>query len=85
MNVKSFLVFLLLLCVLFAGCGQKEETHYCAICGSVATRSISGSAYSLKNMGIPLSNCEEITSLVYSAHLCDSCCDYPVFALKPDP
>jgi hypothetical protein len=64
----SFVCFLAILC---SGC--SEETSRCVKCGGVATTILSGSKEIIKQNGISIVDCEEITESVYSAAMCESC------------
>lgn len=76
--VSLLLVFVLL----FTSCTDKKM---CAKCGNPATHPVSGPAQLLEEAGIPLNKCNEITSNIYTAFLCDKCLDkYPVSTFPPD-
>ena len=72
----------MLLCLV--ACGDSGTKNHCVKCGSTATTTLSGSADIMEKNGISLSSCNQISSTIYSAYLCDSCCG-PVHHVTPDP
>ena len=82
MKIKS-IIALLLVCVLpcfFTACGETEEKVLCVICKNEATRTISGTEYTMEKYGIDINLCAKTSSTppVYTAHICSSCVDLPV-------
>lgn len=57
----------------FIGCVEKKSETACVKCGKEATCTISGTANDMTSEGISLNKCSNITSNIYTAHLCDSC------------
>lgn len=84
--MKRNIMVLLLCCfvMMCTGCTEDTKTeHRCVKCGGTATSTLSGPADIMQNNGISISDCKEITSLVYSAYVCDSCVGR-VAKVKPD-
>ena len=72
-NIVIFVLLLGCLTMMCIGCASTEEQHRCVKCGGIATTTLSGPAEILQKNGISISDCEQITSNVYSAYVCDSC------------
>lgn len=80
MKIKYMLLALIsALVLLFSGCvGEKEDHEKCAICGKEATRTVSGNAKSMIDMGVDLDDCEKVNEYIYRVHVCNSCLNAPV-------
>lgn len=76
MKIKFCIIVLIVL--LLAGCSTAKETHTCVICGGEANRTLSGPMQQMAAYGISEDECSEITSGVYTAHVCEQCIG-PVF------
>lgn len=66
------------------GCTEYTEEHLNVKCGGTATTTLSGPADIMEKNGISILDCNQITSNIYSAYVCDSCVG-PVVEIKPDP
>ncbi len=83
-NILFFLVLMCCLATMLMGCTEDTKTeHRCVKCGGTATTTLSGPADIMQKNGISISDCEQITSNVYYAYVCDSCIG-PVAEIKPD-
>lgn len=80
--IKYFALFIICFAIILSGC-EGEEKKVCAKCGGEATTTLSGPAKIIESHGISLSKCEQITSGVYTAHVCNSCIG-PVVEITPD-
>ena len=76
---RNFLLLLVLACVvafLCVGCTEEADAkHTCVKCGDEADTLLSGSADMMRNNGISIRKCRQVTSTVYAAYVCDSCMD----------
>lgn len=75
MKRNAILLILLLFCfaMVFIGCtDDTNEKKTCVKCGGTATTTLSGTADTMQQYGIPIGNCKKITSNVYTANVCDS-------------
>lgn len=84
-KIKIIAYPLLLFCftTMIIGCIDKADENFCVKCGDTATSTLSGTSTIMQQNGISINDCEQITSNVYTAYICDKCTS-PVVELESE-
>jgi len=84
-NMLFGLLLIFCFVILCTGCTDNAKAEQaCVKCGNTATTVLSGPADIMTKNGISIADCKQVTSIVYSAPICDSCLG-PVAKIKTHP